>query len=135
MTLVDVFGSGAPHCSERCREQCAHRRGSSVIGEEGAVQAIAVRDRDAGLAGLSLTELPHPQAAENDVIVRVRDSLRLRLVPKSVEGDAENALDLSLVAWDLADSDHHLHHLGEVDVRSDELCVLGTCQQWLTRCE
>ena len=35
------------------------------------MQAIAVRDRDAGPAGLSLTELPDPQAAENDVIVRV----------------------------------------------------------------
>ena len=35
------------------------------------MQAIAVRDRDAGPAGLSLTELPYPQAAENDVIVRV----------------------------------------------------------------
>jgi len=35
------------------------------------MQAIAVRDRDAGPAGLSLTNLPHPHAAENDVIVRV----------------------------------------------------------------
>ena len=35
------------------------------------MQAIAVRDRDAGPAGLSLTELPYPRAAENDVIVRV----------------------------------------------------------------
>ena len=35
------------------------------------MQVIAVRDRDAGPAGLSLTELPYPQAAENDVIVRV----------------------------------------------------------------
>jgi NADPH:quinone reductase-like Zn-dependent oxidoreductase len=35
------------------------------------MQAIAVRDRDAGPAGLSLTDLPYPQAAENDVIVRV----------------------------------------------------------------
>ena len=35
------------------------------------MQAIAVRDRDAGLAGLSLTDLPYPNAAENDVIVRV----------------------------------------------------------------
>ena len=35
------------------------------------MQAIAVRDRDAGLAGLSLTELPYPRASENDVIVRV----------------------------------------------------------------
>ena len=35
------------------------------------MQAITVRDRDAGVAGLSLTDLPYPQAAENDVIVRV----------------------------------------------------------------
>jgi NADPH:quinone reductase-like Zn-dependent oxidoreductase len=35
------------------------------------MQAIAVRDRDAGLAGLSLADLPYPHAAENDVIVRV----------------------------------------------------------------
>ena len=35
------------------------------------MQAIAVRDRDAGLAGLSLTDLPDPHAAQNDVIVRV----------------------------------------------------------------
>jgi NADPH:quinone reductase-like Zn-dependent oxidoreductase len=35
------------------------------------MQAIAVRDRDAGLAGLSLTNLPYPHTAENDVIVRV----------------------------------------------------------------
>src|SRR5919199_6631961 len=35
------------------------------------MHAIAVRDRDAGLAGLSLTDLPHPSAAPNDVVVRV----------------------------------------------------------------
>ena len=35
------------------------------------MQAIVARDRDAGLAGLSLTDLPYPQAVENDVIVRV----------------------------------------------------------------
>lgn len=35
------------------------------------MQAIAVRHRSAGVAGLSLTELPYPHAAENDVIVRV----------------------------------------------------------------
>jgi NADPH:quinone reductase-like Zn-dependent oxidoreductase len=35
------------------------------------VQAITVRDRDAGIGGLTLTELPYPYAAENDVIVRV----------------------------------------------------------------
>ena len=35
------------------------------------MQAITVRDRDAGVGGLSLTEVPHPHAAENDVIVKV----------------------------------------------------------------
>ncbi|MEV1174984.1 NADP-dependent oxidoreductase [Nonomuraea sp. NPDC049784] len=35
------------------------------------MQAVTVRDRSAGLAGLSLTEEPYPHAAENDVIVRV----------------------------------------------------------------
>ncbi|MEU9449918.1 NADP-dependent oxidoreductase [Streptomyces sp. NPDC048277] len=35
------------------------------------MHAITVKDRDAGVAGLALTELPHPHAAENDVIVRV----------------------------------------------------------------
>jgi NADPH:quinone reductase-like Zn-dependent oxidoreductase len=35
------------------------------------MRAITVRDRDAGVAGLSLTNLPYPRASENDVIVRV----------------------------------------------------------------
>ncbi|MET7289736.1 NADP-dependent oxidoreductase [Streptomyces sp. NPDC005573] len=35
------------------------------------MQAITVRDRDAGVSGLTLSELPHPHAAENDVIVKV----------------------------------------------------------------
>ena len=35
------------------------------------MRAITVRDRDAGTAGMSLTGLPYPHAAENDVIVRV----------------------------------------------------------------
>ena len=35
------------------------------------MQAITVRDRDAGVGGLTLTDMPYPQAAENDVIVRV----------------------------------------------------------------
>jgi NADPH:quinone reductase-like Zn-dependent oxidoreductase len=35
------------------------------------MQAITVQDRDAGVAGLTLSDiLPHPHAAENDVIVR-----------------------------------------------------------------
>ncbi|MCR6485069.1 NADP-dependent oxidoreductase [Amycolatopsis sp. OK19-0408] len=35
------------------------------------MQAITVRDRAAGPAGLTPAELPHPHAAENDVVVRV----------------------------------------------------------------
>ena len=35
------------------------------------MQAITVRDRAAGAAGLTLSDIPHPHAAENDVIVRV----------------------------------------------------------------
>jgi NADPH:quinone reductase-like Zn-dependent oxidoreductase len=35
------------------------------------MQAITVSDQDAGVAGLSLTDLPHPEAATNDVVVRV----------------------------------------------------------------
>jgi NADPH:quinone reductase-like Zn-dependent oxidoreductase len=35
------------------------------------MQAITVRDRDAGVGGLTLTDMPYPHAAENDVIVRV----------------------------------------------------------------
>src|ERR1700744_104233 len=35
------------------------------------MQAITVSDRDAGVAGMTLTELPYPQWTENDVVVRV----------------------------------------------------------------
>src|ERR1700752_3873559 len=35
------------------------------------MQAITVSDREAGVAGMSLTDLPYPQAASNDVVVRV----------------------------------------------------------------
>ncbi|MET7362022.1 NADP-dependent oxidoreductase [Streptomyces sp. NPDC005562] len=35
------------------------------------MQAITVHDRDAGVSGLALTDLPDPHAGENDVIVRV----------------------------------------------------------------
>jgi NADPH:quinone reductase-like Zn-dependent oxidoreductase len=35
------------------------------------MQAITVRDREAGVAGLSLTDLPYPVVSENDVVVRV----------------------------------------------------------------
>ncbi|WP_331753805.1 NADP-dependent oxidoreductase [Streptomyces chartreusis] len=35
------------------------------------MQAITVQDRAAGVSGLTLSEVPHPDAAENDVIVKV----------------------------------------------------------------
>jgi len=35
------------------------------------MRAITVRDRDAGVGGLTLADMPHPQAMENDVVVRV----------------------------------------------------------------
>lgn len=35
------------------------------------MKAVAVRDRDAGVSGLTLTDMPHPHAAQNDVIVQV----------------------------------------------------------------
>jgi NADPH:quinone reductase-like Zn-dependent oxidoreductase len=35
------------------------------------MRAITVRDRAAGVGGLTLSDLPYPHAAENDVIVRV----------------------------------------------------------------
>jgi NADPH:quinone reductase-like Zn-dependent oxidoreductase len=35
------------------------------------MQAIVVKDQDAGVAGMALTEVAYPQAAVNDVIVRV----------------------------------------------------------------
>jgi NADPH:quinone reductase-like Zn-dependent oxidoreductase len=35
------------------------------------MRAITVNDREAGIGGLTLTEMPYPHASENDVIVRV----------------------------------------------------------------
>jgi NADPH:quinone reductase-like Zn-dependent oxidoreductase len=35
------------------------------------MRAITVHDREAGIGGLTLTEMPYPQTMENDVIVRV----------------------------------------------------------------
>ncbi|TDW18973.1 NADP-dependent oxidoreductase [Kribbella kalugense] len=45
------------------------------------MRAITVRDREADDYGLSLTELPHPRAAENDVIVEVHAAGFLRTEP------------------------------------------------------
>src|ERR1039458_540445 len=54
------FGFGPPS---------THRQ---IPSEKGAaMQAITVRDHDAGVSGLSLTDVPYPHAAQNDVIVRV----------------------------------------------------------------
>jgi NADPH:quinone reductase-like Zn-dependent oxidoreductase len=45
------------------------------------MRAITVRDREADAYGLSLTELPYPRAAENDVIVQVHAAGFLRGEP------------------------------------------------------
>jgi NADPH:quinone reductase-like Zn-dependent oxidoreductase len=42
------------------------------ITSPSSMQAIVAVDRAAGIRGLSLTEMPYPLAAENDVIVEVR---------------------------------------------------------------
>jgi hypothetical protein len=58
------------------------------------------------------------------------------VVAQPVEGDSEDVVDLPRVpGWDLADSDHHLDDLGDVDVRADNARVLGAFEQWLTRSE
>ena len=36
------------------------------------MQAVTVRDRDAGVGGLSLTDMPYPRASQNDVVVQVQ---------------------------------------------------------------
>jgi NADPH:quinone reductase-like Zn-dependent oxidoreductase len=35
------------------------------------MQAAIVRDRDAGIAGLTLADMPRPEAGVNEVVVRV----------------------------------------------------------------
>lgn len=44
------------------------------------MQAITVHGRDAGSGGLTLTQLPRPHAAENDVVVRVHAAMRVNAV-------------------------------------------------------
>lgn len=44
---------------------------STTIRKGTAVQAITVNDRNAGLAGMTLSEVPYPHMAENDAVVRV----------------------------------------------------------------
>ncbi|MFC0505188.1 NADP-dependent oxidoreductase [Micromonospora costi] len=44
---------------------------SMSVGKDLRMRAITVRDRDAGVGGLTLTDMPYPHASENDVIVRV----------------------------------------------------------------
>jgi NADPH:quinone reductase-like Zn-dependent oxidoreductase len=51
--------------------RCPASAASSFRNKDSAMHAITVRDRDAGIGGLSLTDMPYPHAIENDVIVRV----------------------------------------------------------------
>jgi hypothetical protein len=43
------------------------------------MHAITVRDRNAGIDGLSLMELPYPHAGQNDVNVRVHAGVHPRV--------------------------------------------------------
>jgi NADPH:quinone reductase-like Zn-dependent oxidoreductase len=100
---------------------------NSTIKEEIAMQAIAVRDRDAGLAGLSLADLPYPHAAENDVIVRVHAAgfTRGELAwPRTWTdrvgraADQDRALDLGVDQFVDLEADR-LEDAGEADVVLD----------------
>jgi NADPH:quinone reductase-like Zn-dependent oxidoreductase len=53
------------------RFRASGRAGTIGLTKGVVVQAITVRDRAAGAARLTLSEIPRPRAAENDVIVRV----------------------------------------------------------------
>ena len=54
------------------RHVCASVKAELNSPRKGTVvQAITVQDRAVGAAGLTLSDIPHPHAAENDVIVRV----------------------------------------------------------------
>jgi NADPH:quinone reductase-like Zn-dependent oxidoreductase len=55
----------ARQASQRARQNLNSSQKGTVV------QAIIVRDRAAGAAGLTLSDIPHPHMAENDVIVRV----------------------------------------------------------------
>src|ERR1700754_3967394 len=52
-------------------DQAVRLSSTTTPHQEGPVmQAITVSDRDAGVAGLSLRELPYPVVSENDVVVQ-----------------------------------------------------------------
>lgn len=51
------------------------------------MQVITGRDRHAGPAGTSLTDVPYPHAAENDVVVRVHAAGFTRAEPSLAPGD------------------------------------------------
>jgi NADPH:quinone reductase-like Zn-dependent oxidoreductase len=57
-------GQPAAHAYRRSRT-------STTTTSRTFMRAITAHDRAAGIGGLSLTDLPYPHAAENDVIVRV----------------------------------------------------------------
>jgi hypothetical protein len=60
------------------------------------MQAITVRDRDAGIGGLCLTDMPYPQAAENDVIVQVHAAGNMTLDDLVVPDTAASAAALEV---------------------------------------
>jgi hypothetical protein len=70
--MICVLESEHPHHRGRIRISSPQRKNPDILTtEETAMRAITVRDRDAGAGGLSLTDMPYPHAAENDVVVWV----------------------------------------------------------------
>jgi NADPH:quinone reductase-like Zn-dependent oxidoreductase len=54
-----------------CGYVCTGLKVAWLEAKDLVVQAVTVRDRAAGAAGLTLSDIPYPHASENDVIVRV----------------------------------------------------------------
>lgn len=49
------------------------------------MRAVIARERAAGVNGLAPADMPYPQAAENDVIIRVHAALSLEKAPTAFD--------------------------------------------------
>ena len=59
-----------------------------------SMRAITVRDHDAGVDGLTPTDMPYPHAAENDVIVRAHTFLDLAADDPREVGEVDVVFDV-----------------------------------------
>ena len=94
------------------------------------MRAITVRDRDAGVGGLTVTDMPYPRAAENDVIVRVHAAgftpQRARLAGNVVRSprprpDTQHPRARAVRSRGRARVRNHRPHRGPAGVRTDRL--------------